>query len=141
MSFNKIFIVGNLGRDPELRYTPQGDAVCNFNVAANERRRDAAGEMQDKTTWFRVSAWGRQAEVANQYLKKGSQVFVEGRLSVEEYTDRDGVSRTALRVRATDLQFLDRRGAVEQAEESAVEETAPAPAPSPGRAPDDDVPF
>lgn len=141
MSFNKILIVGNLGRDPELRYTPQGDAVCNFNVASNERRRDAAGEMQDKTTWFRISAWGRLAEVANQYLKKGSQVFVEGRLSLEEYTDRDGVQRTALRVRASDLQFLDRKGAAEPVEDHPAEETTPPGPVSPARSPDDDVPF
>ncbi|MBI4470517.1 MAG: single-stranded DNA-binding protein [Acidobacteria bacterium] len=141
MSFNKIFIVGNLGRDPELRYTPQGDAVCNFNVATNERRRDAGGEMQDKTTWFRVSAWGRMGELANQYLKKGSQVFIEGRLSLEEYTDRDGGQRTALRVRASDLQFIERRGAAEQAEEPAGEEGGTLPPPAPSRIPDDDVPF
>ncbi len=142
MSFNKVFIVGYLGRDPELRYTPQGDAVCNFSVASTERRRDPGGELQDKTTWFRVSAWGRQAEVANQYLKKGSQVFIEGRLSLEEYTDRDGVQRSSLRVRATDLQFLDRRGAAEASVEVTPEEPgAPQGAASPTRAPDDDVPF
>src|SRR5438034_11698708 len=80
MSFNKIIIVGNLGRDPELRYTPQGTAVCDFSVATNERRKDQSGEMKDETTWFKVTFWGRQAEVASQYLTKGRQVYIEGRL-------------------------------------------------------------
>jgi single-strand DNA-binding protein len=109
-SFNKIVIVGYLGRDPEIRYTPQGTAVCNFTIATTEKRKDRAGEGQDVTTWFRVSVWGRQAEVANQYLSKGKQVYLEGRLRQEEYTDRDGNKRTSLEVSATDIQFLGARG-------------------------------
>lgn len=106
MSFNKIIIIGNLGRDPELRYTPQGDAVCNFSVAVNDKRRDKAGELQDLTTWFRITLWRRQAENASKYLTKGSPVYVEGRLRVEEWTDRDGKSRYTLEVQATDMQFI-----------------------------------
>lgn len=106
MSFNKIIIVGNLGRDPELRYTPQGTAVCNFSIATNEKRRDKAGEMQDVTTWFKVTLWGKQAEVAAKYLTKGSSVYVEGRLRVEEWTDRDGNNRQTLDVNGSDIQFL-----------------------------------
>ncbi|HST52519.1 MAG TPA: single-stranded DNA-binding protein [Pyrinomonadaceae bacterium] len=113
MSFNKIIIVGNLGRDPELRYTPQGTAVCNFSVATNERRRDKAGEQQDVTTWFRVNAWGRQAENVSKYLAKGRRVYVEGRLHVEEWNDRDGKSRYTLEVNASDIQFLDSAADVE----------------------------
>ncbi len=90
MSFNRIILVGNLGRDPELRYTPQGTPVCSFSMATNERRKDKTGEMQDQTTWFRVTLWGRQAETASQYLSKGRPVYIEGRLRVEEWTDRDG---------------------------------------------------
>jgi len=106
-SFNKITIVGYLGRDPELRYTPQGTAVCNISIATTERRKEPrSGESQDITTWFRVTLWGRQAEVANQYLSKGKQVYIEGRLRQEEYTDRDGAKRTSLVVNATDIQFL-----------------------------------
>ena len=90
MSFNKIIIVGNLGRDPELRYTPQGVAVCDFSMATNERKRDKSGETQEVATWFRVTLWRNQAENAAKYLKKGSQVYIEGRLSMEEWTDRDG---------------------------------------------------
>jgi len=110
-SFNKIVIVGYLGRDPELRYTPQGQAVCNFSVATTEKRKEPrSGEAQDITTWFKVTLWGRLAELANQYLSKGKQVYVEGRLRQEEYTDRDGVKRTSLVVNASDMHFLGTKG-------------------------------
>lgn len=109
MSFNKIIIVGNLGRDPELRYTPQGTAVCNFSMATNEKRRDKSGEMQDVTTWFRITLWNRQAENASKYLQKGSSVYIEGRLKLDEWTDRDGNTRQTLDVTATDMQFLGGR--------------------------------
>jgi single-strand DNA-binding protein len=110
MSFNKITIVGYLGRDPELRYTPQGTAVCNFSVATTEKRRNARGETEEHTIWFRVAAWGRQAEVAAEYLAKGRQVYVEGRLRLEEYTDREGNPRTSAEVNASDIHFLGQRG-------------------------------
>ena len=106
MSFNKIILVGNLGRDPELRYTPQGTAVCNFSLATNEKKRDKAGEQQDVTTWFRVTLWAKQAENASKYLAKGSPVYIEGRLRVEDWTDRDGKERYTLEVHGTDMQFL-----------------------------------
>ena len=106
MSFNKIILVGNLGRDPELRYTPQGTPVCSFTVATNEKRKDKSGETQDFTTWFRVTLWGRQAETASQFLTKGRPVYIEGRLRLEEWTDRDGKSRNTLEVHATDMQFI-----------------------------------
>jgi single-strand DNA-binding protein len=112
-SFNKIIIVGYLGRDPELRYTPSGTPVCDFSMATTERkgRRDqGGGEGDEVTTWFRVSMWGRQAEVANQYLQKGKLVYVEGRLSQREWTDRDGNKRTSLEVHGTDMQFVGSRG-------------------------------
>lgn len=110
-SFNKITIVGNLGRDPVLRYTPQGTAVCDFSVATTERRGGAGGE--EITTWFKVTVWNKQAEVVNQYLSKGRQVYVEGRLRLEEYQDREGQKRTQLAVTATDIQFLSSRGSEE----------------------------
>jgi len=139
MSFHKITIIGNLGRDPELRYTPQGTPVCNFSVAANEKWRDSSGETQERTTWFRIAAWRRLAEVANQYLKKGSQVYVEGRLSVREYTDRDGVLRTSLEVTASDIQFLGGRPIGSDQEVSP--EFSQAEEPSSSLPSDDDVPF
>jgi single-strand DNA-binding protein len=138
MSFNKVILVGNLGRDPELRYTPQGTPVCSFSMATNERRKDKTGEMQDQTTWFRVTLWGRQAETASQYLTKGRPVYIEGRLRVEEWTDRDGKPRHTLEVHATDMQFIGGG----RSEEPPMERAAAAGAPSeqPDMA-DDDIPF
>ena len=108
-SFNKITIVGYLGRDPELRYTPQGTPVCDFSVATTERRKDKSGEFQDSTTWFKVTFFGRLAEVANQYLTKGKQVYLEGRLTQREWQDREGTTRTSLEVTGSDLQFIGPR--------------------------------
>src|SRR5215203_4460125 len=107
MSYNKIILIGNLGRDPELSYTPQGTAVCKFSVATNALRRDKSGEQQDITTWFRVSAWGKQAENISRYLTKGRKVYIEGRLHVEEWTDREGKPRQSLEVNASEVQFID----------------------------------
>jgi single-strand DNA-binding protein len=142
MSFNKVILVGNLGRDPELRYTPQGTPVCSFTMATNERRKDKTGEMQDHTTWFRVTLWGRQAETASQYLTKGRPVYIEGRLRVEEWTDRDGKPRHTLEVHATDMQFIGSR-----TEESTMaaragggEPSTPTNVEQPDIS-DDDVPF
>lgn len=109
-SFNKITIVGYLGRDPELRYTPDGTPVCDFSVATTERRKDRSGEPQEITTWFRVTAWRKLAEIAGQYLAKGKQVYVEGRLIQREYQDRDGNTKYNLEVTASEIQFLGARG-------------------------------
>ena len=158
MSFNKITIVGNLGRDPELRYTPQGIAVCSFSVATNERRKDKAGEMQDTTTWFRITLWRQQAENAAKYLTKGSPIYIEGRLKVEEWTDKDGNTRYTLDVQATDMQFIGSRGsggdessygAPDQHDFAPPESSRATAAPSSGAgssgppmgAADDDIPF
>lgn len=139
MSFNRIILVGNLGRDPELKYTTQGTPVCNFTMATNEKRKDRNGEMQDVTTWFRVTLWGRQAENASQYLTKGRPVYIEGRLRVEEWTDRDGKPRHTLEVHASDMQFLGGRGDDSQ---SAGPRSAPHEASPPEHEPaEDDVPF
>ena len=144
MSFNKIILVGNLGRDPELRYTPQGTPVCSFSLATNERRKDrTTGENNDITTWFRVTLWGRQAETASQYLTRGRPVYIEGRLRVEEWTDRDGKPRHTLEVHATDMQFIgggsrgeDAGGAPARAAAATTES-----APEPTDLSDDDIPF
>ena len=150
MSFNKIIIVGNLGKDPELRYTPQGIAVCDFSMATNERKRDKSGEFQEVATWFRVTLWRNQAENAAKYLKKGSQVFIEGRLSLEEWTDRDGNTRQTLAVQASDMHFIGSRGDAAPAMGNDPQEAEFAgPATSQESAPpitraaaaDDDIPF
>jgi single-strand DNA-binding protein len=141
MSFNKIILVGNLGRDPELRYTPQGTPVCSFTVATNEKRKDKAGEAQDFTTWFRVTLWGRQAETASQYLTKGRPVYIEGRLRLEEWTDRDGKSRSTLEVHATDMQFI---GGTRGDESNVSFSKAASPTERASSEPelsDDDIPF
>lgn len=125
MSFNKITIVGYLGRDPELRYTPQGTAVCKMSVATTERRKNVAGQSEEHTTWFRVTVWGRQGELANEYLGRGRQVYIEGRLRLEEYTDRDGNTRVSPEVTATDLQFLGQRGETTLSTEQKIEADSP----------------
>jgi single-strand DNA-binding protein len=139
MSFNKIILVGNLGRDPELRYTPQGTPVCSFTMATNERRKDRAGETQDLTTWFKVTLWGRQAETASQFLTKGRPVYIEGRLRVEEWTDRDGRQRYTLEVQATDMQFIGGRG--EEPTPRADTSTQSKGEATEGDISDDDIPF
>jgi single-strand DNA-binding protein len=157
MSFNKIILVGNLGRDPELRYTPQGDAVCSFTMATNEKRRDKAGDLQDITTWFKVTLWRRQAETAAKYLQKGSQVYIEGRLQIEEWTDRENNNRYTLAVTASDMQFIGTRGESGGDYSSAPHEdeathsgppvastsssTGTSAAPATAPAADDDIPF
>jgi single-strand DNA-binding protein len=145
-SFNKITIVGYLGRDPELRYTADGTPVCHFSVATTERRKGKSGDMQEITTWFRINLWRRQAEVANQYLSKGKQVYIEGRLTQNEYQDRDGNTRTSLEVQGTDIQFIGSRSDDPQSD---MRREAPARAASASRpldegpppVTDDDVPF
>ena len=140
-SFNRITIVGYLGRDPELRYTADGTPVCDFSVATTERRKDRSGESQDITTWFRVTVWRRQAELAGQYLSKGKQVYVEGRLIQKEFQDRDGNTRHSLEVTASDVQFLGSRGdegsqgREEPSGRPRVQEAAAAPVT------EDDIPF
>ena len=148
MSFNKVIIVGNLGRDPELRYTPQGTAVCNFSMATTEKRRDKSGEFQDVTTWFRVTLWDNKAEVAAKYLQKGQPVYIEGRLKVDEWTDRDGKERYTLDVTATDMQFIgsasDRdSGYASDSPEMDMPAGAPpsSSAAAAGGSSDDDIPF
>jgi len=140
MSFNKVIVVGNLGRDPELRYTPQGTAVCNVSMATNARRKDKNGEMQDITTWFRVTLWGKQAENCAQYLSKGDALYIMGELQVDEYVDRDGKARWSLEVTASDMKFIGGRnsggGGGEQSQGN-----APNNNPGPDNMADDDIPF
>lgn len=144
MSFNKIILVGNLGRDPEMRYTPQGTPVCTFSMATNEKRKDKAGEMQDFTTWFRVNVWGRQAEAASRYLSKGRSVYIEGRLRLEEWEDREGRPRYTLEVHATDMQFIggqEQHAESRPADKELVSAGRSAARDEPDDLSDDDIPF
>jgi single-strand DNA-binding protein len=107
---NKVQIIGRLGRDPEMRYTPQGTPVTNFSVATGGRWTDRNGNERDDTEWFRVEAWDRLAETCNQYLSKGREVYIEGRLKTRKYTDRDGNERTAVEVVASNMVMLGGKG-------------------------------
>lgn len=115
---SKVILVGNLGRDPETRYTPNGTMNVQFSLAVSRRFRDSSGQDQDRTTWFRVTCWGRLAETADRltqsgYLTKGKQVYVEGRLESREYKDQQGETRFSLDVNATELQLLGNRADAE----------------------------
>jgi single-strand DNA-binding protein len=117
MSYQKIVITGNLGRDPEMRYTPSGQAVTSFSVAVNESYTAANGEKVKRTIWFRVTAWGKQAEICNQYLKKGSLVLVDGRMTADPHTGgpkiwtkQDGSAGASFEVSAATVRFLSTRG-------------------------------
>lgn len=107
-SLNKAIIIGNLGRDPEVRYTQSGQAVCNFSVATNERWRDKGGNDQEQTEWHRVVTWGKLAEICGEHLGKGRMVYVEGRLQTREWSDRQGEKRYTTEIVAREVQFLDK---------------------------------
>ncbi len=137
MSYQKIVIVGNLGRDPEMRYTPTGQGVTNFSVATNRQYTASSGEKVKETTWFRISAWGRQAETCNQYLKSGSRVLVEGRMNPDKETGNprvfqrnDGSSGSSYEIVSERVVFLTSRdeqvpldqGQVQQADSDSVDD-------------------
>ncbi len=109
-SVNKVILVGNLGRDPELRYTPSGQAVANFSLATNESFTDKSGERQERTEWHRIVAWGKTAELCSQYLSKGRPVYIEGRLQTREWEDKEGIKRQTTEIVANTVQFLGGRG-------------------------------
>jgi len=164
-SVNKVIIVGNLGRDPEIRYMPSGDAIANIAVATSYKSKDRnTGEQKELTEWHRISFFGRLAEIVGQYLKKGSSVYVEGRLQTRKYTDKDGVEKYATDIIAENMQMLGGRqgmgegggmddGGSGGSYDSAPSRPAPRPAPptpaarpAPKPAPnfsdmDDDIPF
>ena len=105
-TLNKVILIGNLGSDPEMRYTPDGTSVTSFRMATNYRYTTSAGETREETDWFRVTVWGRQAEQCNQYLSKGQQTYVEGRLHARNWQGQDGQMRTSLEVTASRVLFL-----------------------------------
>jgi single-strand DNA-binding protein len=163
-SVNKVIIVGNLGRDPEIRYMPSGDAIANIAVATSYKSKDRnTGEQKEQTEWHRISFFGRLAEIVGQYLKKGSSVYVEGRLQTRKYTDKDGVEKYATDIIAENMQMLGGRSGgmgggdamddggydapvSRPAPRPQPQQAAPAPRPAPRPAPnfsdmDDDIPF
>ena len=106
MSVNKVILVGRLGRDPETRYTGSGQAVANFSIATDESYKDKNGEKQKRTEWHKIILWGKQAEIAQQYLKKGGLVFIEGRIQSREWTDKENEKRTAFEIVGTNFRML-----------------------------------
>jgi len=108
---NKIMLIGNLGKDPEMNYTPSGMAITKFSLAVNRNRKTSTGERQEETDWFNIVAMDKRAEICNQYLHKGSKVYIEGRLSQRKYTDKNGIERYAFDVVASDMQILTPKSA------------------------------
>jgi single-strand DNA-binding protein len=109
MSVNKVILVGRLGKDPETRYTSSGQAVCNFSMATDENYKDRAGERQKRTEWHKIVVWGKQAEIAQQYLRKGSLLFLEGRMQSRQWDDKEGQKRTSLEIVANSFRMLGGR--------------------------------
>ncbi len=136
-SVNKVILLGNLGRDPEVRYLPSGDPVANITIATSSRYKNKAGEMVEETEWHRVTFFGRLAEIASQYLKKGRPVYVEGRIKTNKYTDKNGVERYSTDVIASEMQLLGGRegmGEPSQGDDDGGY-SRPAPAARPAAAP------
>jgi len=133
-SVNKVIMVGNLGRDPEVRYLPSGDAIANIAVATSFKSKDKnTGEQKEHTEWHRISFFGRLAEIVGQYLKKGSSIYVEGRLQTRKYTDKDGVEKYATDIIAETMQMLGTANGTQHADDDEGQ-PAQAPAEAPNRA-------
>ena len=147
-SVNKVILIGNLGADPETRYLPSGDAVTNIRIATTENWKDKTGEKQEHTEWHRVAFFGKLAEIAGEYLKKGSPVYVEGRIRTRKWQDKEGQERYSTEIVADRMQLLGGRGAGAESLPREPGDAAAAPA---GKAParkggafdemDDDIPF
>lgn len=141
---NKAILVGNLGRDPELRHTPNGQAVVNFTLATSESWTDKSGERQERTEWHRIVVWGRQAEMCAQYLSKGRTVYVEGRIQTREWEDKEGAKRYTTEINASNVNFIGPRtdggggGGGYSSGGGAMRNDAPADS---GPPMDDDIPF
>ncbi len=139
MSVNKAILIGNLGKDPDLRYTPAGKAVATFSLATSERWTNQEGQKQENTTWHNIVAWGKQAEVMKEYLHKGKQVYIEGRIQNRSYDDKEGNKKYISEVVVQNFTFLGSRDSSAKGTTAAsTEETAPQTVPD---APEDDLPF
>ena len=139
---NKAILIGNLGADPEIRSTAGGQSVCNFNIATSDRRKDKDGNWQDRTEWHRIVVWGKLGELCKEYLSKGRQAFIEGRIQTRQWDDKNGNKRYTTEVIAQNVQFLGGAGG----RTSQPSDNAPAQAPANTSLPDalggdDDIPF
>ena len=155
MSVNKVILVGRLGRDPETRYIPSGDAITNFSIATDEQWRDRNGERQTRTEWHNITLFGKLGEIANQYLRKGNHVFIEGKIQSRKYTGKDGIERTAYDIIGNEMKMLgNRNDGSDSGNNNAVPPTSNPPPAAPRRQPpqhestaapidniDDDIPF
>ena len=144
MSVNKVILVGRLGRDPETRYTSAGQAVCNFTLATDESFKDRTGERQKRTEWHRIVLWAKLAEIAQQYLKKGTMVYIEGRIQSRQWDDRDGNKRTTVEIVGNVMRMLSSRAETAAVAAAGPEAEAPAAPEEPAAAPevsDEDIPF
>ncbi len=146
-SVNKVILVGHLGQDPELRYTGNGTAVCNMRIATSDSYKDASGNLVDKTEWHNVVVWSRLAEICNEYLKKGSQVYFEGQLQTRSYEDKEGNTKYVTEVKAREMVMLGGRGHSDgngYQGDGSQRPSRPQPTAQPAGdsfAPDDDLPF
>lgn len=141
---NKCFLIGNLTRDPELRTTPKGTAICSFGLAVNRQSKDEQGNSRDETTFVDIEAWGKQGELVAKYLTKGSPAMIEGRLKLDQWDDKtSGAKRSKLKVVLENVQFLGARsnGTPAEMREGEQRQDAPRTAPAAAPQPDDDVPF
>jgi single-strand DNA-binding protein len=135
---NKAVLIGHLGRDPELRYTPSGSAVANFSIATSEEWKDKdTGEKQERTEWHRIVAWGKLGEICGEYLHKGSQIYVEGRIQTRSWEDREGIKRYTTEIVAQSMQMLGSPG--KEGRAKSPDERHPGE--EPVSIPDDDIPF
>ncbi len=139
-SVNKAIVLGNLGRDPELRHTQSGKAVCQLNVATTETWTDQSGERQEKTEWHRIVVWGRQAENCDKYLSKGRSVYVEGRIQTRKWQDKDGADRYSTEIVADRVQFIGGGAGARDSGGSDVDQSMPLE-PPPSSSGGDDIPF
>ena len=137
-SLNKVILIGNLGQDPEARFTPQGTAVTNLSIATNESWKDQNGETQDRTEWHRVVMYGRMAETAAEYMKKGQMVYVEGRLNTREWEDQNQIKRKTTEIRCDNFTMLGRRSDAPAGQSQGAMSPSPS---APDSEVDDDLPF
>ena len=137
-SLNKVILIGNLGQDPEARFTPQGTAVTNLSIATNESWKDQSGETQDRTEWHRVVMYGRMAETAAEYMKKGQMVYVEGRLNTREWEDQNQIKRKTTEIRFDNFTMLGRRSDASAGQSQGAMSPSPS---APASEVDDDLPF
>ena len=135
---NKAILIGRLGADPELKYTPSGAAVVNFNIATDESWTDASGVKQERTEWHRIVAWRKLAEICGEYLKKGSRVYIEGQLQTRSWEGQDGVKRYTTEIVARNMQMLDTKATGGQ---PPTPQEPPPPSPSEKAEGEDDLPF